>query len=162
MDACSSACLRANKRGVFSGCFAAAGAVGIAACETLIFLAQTRNGSLPFLPVRLVVFPEFAHAAPVFATVAELAEKLAVSIPNEHTERLAAKAREHDIYIQSGTMIEADPRWPGVLFNTTCLIGPTGILARYRKVNPWIPFEVHASPHDMAGYDEPLFPVRSR
>ena len=26
-------------------------------------------GSAPFLPVRLVVFPEFAHAAPVFPTV---------------------------------------------------------------------------------------------
>ena len=24
------------------------------------------GGSAPFLPVRLVVFPEFAHAAPVF------------------------------------------------------------------------------------------------
>ena len=56
-------------------------------------------------------------------------------------------------------MIEADPRWPGVVFNTTCLIGPGGILAKYRKVNPWIPFEVHASPHDVPGYDEPLFPV---
>ena len=27
------------------------------------------DGSAPFLPVRLVVFPEFAHAAPVFPTV---------------------------------------------------------------------------------------------
>ena len=117
------------------------------------------GGSAPFLPVRLIVFPEFAHAAPVFATVAELIEKLAVPIPNEHTDRLAAKAREHDVYVQSGTMIEADPRWPGVVFNTTCLIGPGGILAKYRKVNPWIPFEVHASPHDVPGYDEPLFPV---
>ena len=117
------------------------------------------GGSAPFLPVRLIVFPEFAHAAPVFATVAELVEKLAVPIPNEHTDRLAAKAREHDVYVQSGTMIEADPRWPGVVFNTTCLIGPGGILAKYRKVNPWIPFEVHASPHDVPGYDEPLFPV---
>ena len=97
------------------------------------------GGSAPFLPVRLIVFPEFAHAAPVFATVAELIEKLAVPIPNEHTDRLAAKAREHDVYVQSGTMIEADPRWPGVVFNTTCLIGPGGILAKYRKVNPWIP-----------------------
>ena len=26
-------------------------------------------GSAPFLPVRLVVFPEFAHAAPVYPTV---------------------------------------------------------------------------------------------
>lgn len=116
-------------------------------------------GSAPFLPVRLVVFPEFAHAAPVFPTVAELRAKLAVEIPNEHTERLQQKAREHDIYIQSGTMIESDLRWPGVLFNATCLVGPTGILYKYRKVNPWIPFEVHASPHDLDGYDEPLFPV---
>jgi predicted amidohydrolase len=56
-------------------------------------------------------------------------------------------------------MIEADPRWPGVVFNTTALIGPEGILYTYRKVNPWIPYELHASPHDLPGYDEPLFPV---
>ncbi len=117
------------------------------------------EGSAPFLPVRLVVFPEFAHAAPVFPTVAELLEKLAVQIPNEHTERLAQKAREHNIYIQSGSMLEVDSRWPGVVFNTTCLIGPEGILYKYRKVNTWIPYEVHASPHDLEGYDEPLFPV---
>jgi predicted amidohydrolase len=116
-------------------------------------------GAAPFLPVRLVVFPEFAHSAPVFATVAELREKLAVAIPNEHTQRLEERARAHGIFIQSGSMIEEDPRWPGVLFNTTCLVGPSGILYRYRKVNPWIPYEVHASPHDVPGYDEPLFPV---
>jgi formamidase len=117
------------------------------------------TGSRPFLPVRLVVFPEFAHAAPVFPTVDELLAKLAVPIPNEHTDRLERKAREHDLFIQSGTMIEEDRRWPGVVFNTTCLIGPTGILYKYRKVNTWIPYEVHASPHELPGYDEPLFPV---
>ena len=116
-------------------------------------------GSAPFLPVRLVVFPEFAHAAPVYASVEELIERLAIPIPNEHTERLERKAREHGIYIQSGSMIEVDSRWPHAVFNTTCLIGPEGILCRYRKVNTWIPYEVHASPHDLAGYDEPLFPV---
>jgi len=116
-------------------------------------------GSAPFLPVRLVVFPEFGHAAPVYATLDELRTHLAVQIPNEHTGRLVQKAREHGIYIQSGSFIEEDPRWPGALFNTTCFIGPDGILAKYRKVNPWIPYEVHASPHDIPGYDEPLFPV---
>src|ERR687893_420531 len=60
-------------------------------------------GAAPFLPVRLVVFPEFAHAAPVFPTAAELIEKLAVAIPNEHTERLEQKCREHNVYVQSGT-----------------------------------------------------------
>jgi formamidase len=117
------------------------------------------TGSAPFLPVRLVAFPEFAHAAPVFATVQELLARLAVPIPNEHTDRLHAKAREYDVYIQSGTMLEEDARWPGVIFNTTCLIGPEGILYKYRKVNPWIPYEVHTSPHELEGYVDPLFPV---
>src|SRR5690348_9669744 len=65
-------------------------------------------GAAPFLPVRLVVFPEFAHAAPVYPTVGELRERLAVEIPNEHTDRLWTKAREHGVYIQSGSMIEWD------------------------------------------------------
>jgi predicted amidohydrolase len=116
-------------------------------------------GSAPFLPVRLVVFPEFAHAAPVYPSVEQLLDKLAVAIPNEHTDRLQDKARQHDIYIQTGSMLEVDPRWPGAVFNTTCLIGPEGILYKYRKVNPWIPYEVHASPHDLDGYDQPMFPV---
>ena len=116
-------------------------------------------GAAPFLPVRLVVFPEFAHAAPVFETLQELRQKLAVEIPNEHTEKLHAKAKEHDIYIQSGSMLEVDPKYDGAVFNTTCLIGPDGILYKYRKVNTWIPYEVHASPHDIDGYEEPLFPV---
>ena len=116
-------------------------------------------GSAPFLPVRLVVFPEFAHSAPVYPTVRELLQNLTVPIPNEHTERLTLKAREHGIYIQSGSMLEEDPKWPDVVFNATCLIGPDGILSRYRKVNPWIPYEVHSSPHDLPGYDEPMFPV---
>jgi len=116
-------------------------------------------GYRPFFPVRLVVFPEFAHAAPIYATVRELREKLAVPVPNEQVERYVDKARALGIYVQTGTFIENDPKWPGVLFNTTCLVGPTGVLAKYRKVNPWIPWEVHASPHDVPGYDEDLFPV---
>jgi len=116
-------------------------------------------GAAPFLPVKLVVFPEFAHAAPVFPTVEELREKLAVEIPNEHTERLHRKAKEYGIYIQSGSMLEVDRKYPGHVFNTTCLIAPEGILYKYRKVNPWIPYEVHTSPHDIEGYEEELFPV---
>src|SRR5207237_10157009 len=125
----------------------------------LAMMDSALAGSAPLLPVLLVVFPEFAHSAPVFETAKELLEKLAIQIPNEHTERLELKAREHDIYIQSGSMLETDPKWPGCVFNTTCLIGREGILYKYRKVNTWIPYEVHTSPHDLQGYDEPLFPV---
>src|SRR5438067_5041914 len=116
-------------------------------------------GYAPFFPVRLVVFPEFAHAAPIYPTVEELLDRLAVSIPNEHTERYHAKARELGVYIQTGSFLERDDRYPGQVFNTTCLIGPDGLLTRYRKVHPWIPWEVHSSPHDLPGYTEEFFPV---
>lgn len=116
-------------------------------------------GYAPFFAVKLCVFPEFAHAAPVFETVEELRDKLAVQIPNEHTDRYVLKAKEHDVYIQTGTFLEVDPRYPGAVFNTTCLIGPQGFLSKYRKVHPWIPWEVHASPHDIPDYRENPFPV---
>jgi predicted amidohydrolase len=117
------------------------------------------TGYEPFFDVRLVVFPEFAHAAPIYATVEELRQRLAIPIPNEHTERYQQKASHHGIYIQTGTFLEVDSKWPGHVFNTTCLIGPEGILLKYRKVHTWVPWEVHTSPHDLPDYDEPLFPV---
>jgi predicted amidohydrolase len=55
-------------------------------------------GAAPFLPVRLIVFPEFAHSAPVFETAQELSDKLAIEIPNEHTERLEKKARARSMF----------------------------------------------------------------
>lgn len=117
------------------------------------------EGYAPFLPVKLVVFPEFAHAAPVYPSAAELRRHLTLPIPNEHTERYAELARELDLHIQTGTFLEEDPAWPGSVFNTTCLIGPGGLLSRYRKVNPWLPWEIHHSPHDLDGYTDDLFPV---
>ena len=112
-----------------------------------------------FLPVKLIVFPEYAHAAPVYPTAAELRRHLAVPVPNEHTQHYTEVARELGVYIQTGTFLEEDPGWPHAVFNTTCLIGPEGILTKYRKVNPWIPWEVNASPHDLEGYQDEVFPV---
>ncbi len=117
------------------------------------------TGYEPFHDVRLVVFPEFAHAAPVYATAQELHDKLAVPIPNDFTDRYTQLCRQLGIYLQTGTFLERDERWPGHVFNTTVLVGPDGILSKYRKVHPWIPWEVHTSPHALSDYHEPLFPV---
>ena len=125
----------------------------------LAMIDRAALGYAPFGDVRLVAFPEFGHAAPIYPTVEELLDRLAVPIPNEHTDRYQRKARERNLYIQTGTFLERDPKYPGHVFNTTCLIGPEGLLYRYRKVNPWVPWEVHASPHDIAGYEDLLFPV---
>lgn len=117
------------------------------------------EGYAPFGPVRLIVFPEFAHCAPVYETRRELGERLAVEIPNEHTGRMVEKARELDVWIQMGSMLELDRKYPGAVFNTACLVSGRGIEYRYRKVYPWIPWEVHTSPHDIEGYEEEMFPV---
>ncbi|NNE06627.1 MAG: nitrilase [Xanthomonadales bacterium] len=120
---------------------------------------QTILGYEPFFDVRLLVFPEFAHSVPVYATVSALRKKLAVPLPNEHTDKYEKLCRKYGCFIQTGTFIETDPDYPDVVFNTTLLIGPEGILSKYRKVNPWIPWEVHASPHDIEDYAEDPFPV---
>lgn len=125
-------------------------------CE---MIEQTVIGYEPFFDVRLLAFPEFAHAIPCYETVEELLDKLAVALPNEHTARYEALAKRLGCFIQTGSFLEKDDAYPGHVFNTTVLIGPTGILSRYRKVNPWIPWEVHSSPHDIEGYNEPVFPV---
>src|SRR5438105_5404326 len=122
-------------------------------------IEQTIGGYEPFFDIRLLAFPEFAHAAPVYETVAALREHLALPIPNEHTDAYERLARKHGCYIQTGTFLEVDAKWPRAVFNTTALIGPNGIIQKYRKVNPWIPWELHASPHDLPGYDADPFPV---
>lgn len=122
-------------------------------------IEQTIIGYEPFFDVRLFVFPEFAHAAPVYEDLESLRRELAIPIPNEHTDVYEKLARKYGCFIQSGTFLEIDLRWPELVFNTTVLIGPDGILSRYRKVNPWIPWEVHASPHDLPDYTDEIFPV---
>jgi formamidase len=125
-------------------------------CE---MIEQTIVGYEPFFDVRLLAFPEFAHAAPIHESVALLRKHLAVPVPNEHTVRYEKLAKKYGCYIQTGTFLEADPQWPAAVFNTTALVGPKGLLLKYRKVNPWIPWEVHASPHDLPGYKDDPFPV---
>ncbi len=111
---------------------------------------QTVIGYEPFFDVRLLVFPEFAHAVPIHDSIKKLREELAVELPNEHISAYEKVCKKLGCYIQTGTFIEHDPAYgDDVLFNTTMLVGPDGPLLKYRKVNPWIPWELHASPHDL-------------
>jgi formamidase len=125
----------------------------------LAIAEQTIVGYEPFFDVRLLAFPEFAHAVPTIDSVQGLRETLAVELPNEHTDRYVAFCRKHGCFIQTGTFLERIRERTDVVFNTTLLIGPDGILATYRKVNPWIPWELHASPHDLGVGGDEAFPV---
>ncbi len=120
--------------------------------------AQTIEGYEPFFDVRLLTFPEFAHAVPIHDEVASLRRRLAVEVPNEHVDRYADLCRQYGCWIQTGTFLEQRADYPDAVFNTTVLVGPSGVESIYRKVNPWIPWEVHASPHDVDP-DGDHFPV---
>ena len=83
------------------------------------------SGYAPFYDVKLIVFPEFAHAAPIYDSVAKLRERLAVELPNEHTDRYAALARKHGCWIQTGSFLENDPARPDA---DTLVVDKTGTL----------------------------------
>ena len=127
--------------------------------DELVRMAEgTLAGYAPFHDVRLFVFPEFAHCAPLYPTVEELLRRTAVR-PEDFAGPYERFCRANGAFVQTGSFIEHDPKYPGTAFNTTLLVGPGGILSKYRKVNTWIPWEVHASPHDVPGYEEEPFPV---
>lgn len=118
-----------------------------------------------YLPIKLVVFPEMQFSAPDMPywgqkPPGEEAEAMGVEIPGEETDMLTQVCKKHDIYLVAGSAIEVDPKYPGFSFNTTAIIGPEGVLTKYRKVNTFIPGEPSLSPADLLPeYSEELWPV---
>ncbi len=120
---------------------------------------QTITGYEPFFDIRLLTFPEFAHAVPIHDSVDKLQKYLAIPVPNEHTVVYEQICKKHGCFLQTGSFLEVDSDYPDAVFNTTVLVGPEGVLSKYRKVNPWLPWEIHASPHDFPDYPDEAFPV---
>lgn len=118
-----------------------------------------------YLPIKLFVFPELSLNPQDMVywheyTLKEQGEAIGVKIPGEETDLLTEVCKKYDIYLVAGSAAELDPKYPDILFNTTAIIGPEGVLARYRKVNTFIPFCTFASPADLLPeYDEELWPV---
>jgi len=79
---------------------------------------------------RLVVFPEIALSG--YVVTPEEAELLAQSVPGPATQAVAQACAEDDVHVVLG-MLERDA--DGMLFNTSVLLGPSGMLARYRKTH---------------------------
>lgn len=129
-------------------------------CDSMCnMIEQTVLGYEPFFDVRLFVLPEFGHQVPIYKEASKIHDKLAIELPNKHTDKYHKLCKKYGIYIQTASFLEKDKKYPGHVFNTSLLIGPDGILSKYRKVNTWIPWEVHTSPADLPDYDSPMFPV---
>lgn len=129
-------------------------------CDSMCsMIEKTVLGYEPFFDVRLFVLPEFGHQVPIYPNAKDIHDKLAVELPNKYTCKYQKLCKKYGIYIQTASFLEKDLKYPGHVFNASLLIGPEGILSKYRKVNPWIPWEVHTSPADLPNYELPLFPV---
>ncbi len=81
--------------------------------------------------VEVILFPELA----IFGSDPSRAQAL----PSETEERLAEIARDHEVWLIPGSLLERDQ---GVMFNTSPVIAPNGtVVARYRKMFPFRPYE---------------------
>lgn len=100
---------------------------------------------------QLVALPEYVS----FLGPKEDHASIAESIPGPTTERFAAKAREHDIYILGGSIHETSGD-PMKSYNTSVLFGPSGdILARYRKIHL---FDIDITDNVSANESETILP----
>jgi predicted amidohydrolase len=115
--------------------------------------------------VKLIVGPELSTYGWQCYSLRTLHEKYAIEIPGPETEKLIEKAKEYNCYISPGSFVERDATSSKhLIFNTQILVGPTGLLYQYRKVQPWWSHEPSVSPADLleVGYDTekyPLFPI---
>jgi deaminated glutathione amidase len=63
-------------------------------------------------------------------------ESAAQTIPGPIIEILQEKAREHNMIVHGGSIVERDPQLAGKFYNTSVLINRDGeIVARYRKIH---------------------------
>ena len=80
---------------------------------------------------RFVILPEYVS----FLGPREQHEEVAESIPGPTTERFAAKARQHGIWLHCGSFHERSDT-PGMYYNTSVVLDPSGeIIGKYRKIH---------------------------
>jgi len=117
------------------------------------------NGYSDYLPVKLITFPEFSLTPIATDNSLDLLKNIALPENNEYISEFIDKAKKYNLFINIGSFIEKTEKWQKAVFNTSLVVGPKGVILRYRKVNPFIPLEPVYSPHDLRGYNDEIFPV---
>ncbi|MGH8246710.1 MAG: nitrilase-related carbon-nitrogen hydrolase, partial [Gammaproteobacteria bacterium] len=82
------------------------------------------------VPVRLAVLPEYflqgVGTPGKGESGIEDQMKKAVTIPGPEVEQLGEIARQYEMYICAGGVVEVLPEFPDRWFNTNFIVGPTG------------------------------------
>lgn len=98
--------------------------------------------------VDLILFPELAPSAVApFAAGSERGyqERVAEPIPGPTSQRFADLAARYRLWLVPGSLYERDG---DRIYNTSVVLSPEGnLVARYRKLFPWRPYE-HTEPGD--------------
>ncbi len=99
--------------------------------------------------VQMFVFHELVVSGAtqfVAARTSEPWKHIAESIPGPLTDRLCVIARRTRKWLVPGSMYEVSGE---AIYNTALAISPEGaITARYRKMFPWLPYEMESTPGD--------------
>jgi len=115
-------------------------------------------GYRDYVPVKLVVFPEFSLTPICSGSSAHLVKDTAIPLENEFIPGFIEAARTHDVIINIGSFLERSIIHE-VVYNTSVMVYPDGVLLVYRKLNPFIPLEPVHSPHDIEGFSDEWLPV---
>ncbi|MDV5142824.1 carbon-nitrogen hydrolase family protein [Streptomyces sp. SBC-4] len=121
------------------------------------FAEQVRATREMFPHVQLVVVPELllaAEGALLQPAADDWMEQTAVTIPGPLTDRICALAVETGLWLIPGSLYERAEE--GHVHNTAIAVSPQGeIVARYRKVFPWQPYEKTTPGHEFTVFDIP-------
>ena len=106
------------------------------------------NGSKALIgrDTKLVVLPEyFMTGYPLGESIQEWTEKAAIEIDGAEYNALSSIAQENDVFL-SGNAYEKDDEFPGLYFQTSFIISPSGeVILRYRRlISLYAP-----TPHDV-------------
>lgn len=106
-----------------------------------VFIAQYGG-----TPVRLAVLPEYLFTSyPGRISVRDFASLAALDIDGPEYAALGAIAAEQALFL-SGNAYERDPHFPGLYFQTSFVIAPSGeVVLRYRRLNSMFA----PTPHDV-------------
>lgn len=106
------------------------------------------------LPARLAVFPEYFMQGVTTPGKGEHGidsfMKKAIELDGPEMRILGDKAREYNIYIAGGGVVEKLPQFPDRWFNSAFIIGPSGdVVLRYHKWHIPASIGLGCSPHDV-------------
>jgi formamidase len=121
------------------------------------FADQARATLHLFPHVQLLVAPELLLAAEgslLGPAPDNWMERAAVTIPGPLTDRIRSLAVETGLWLVPGSLYERAE--DGRIYNTALAVSPEGeIVARYRKVFPWQPYERATPGHEFTVFDIP-------